>query len=334
MISLGLTDPVQQQALIDLDARGIGGAYVTEILEPQVQRAHPQGITSQNALGMRVAAFQEDTANFYTGGNLIDRLEQVVASTGITVRTATEVSRLKYQQITEDDFAWIMEFSAVGLPGPHYDAFDQVIIAAPSFSLYEVASGAVSVEDVEAASALLYQPAHVTFFIVPSRLNPDIFGNFDQILLLREQHGDNALEGVRELAFVRQVYRVGRWDDGDGDDDDNKAPKYLYRAISDGPVTERLRSLDLGITWIHETEVSSLLALPLIVIRSTSILISNSQIEHAYPLVYHNTRFPSFKLSEHGLWWTSPIHAIASTIDMSWLAGKIVAEELAKNLTK
>ncbi|KAI2640549.1 hypothetical protein GGS26DRAFT_165408 [Hypomontagnella submonticulosa] len=300
MISLGIMEFAQQPAQDALNSRGIGGAYVTDILEPQVERAHSQKIADINAYAMILAAFQEDSANAYIGGELIDRLEQIVSTTGATVRTSTEVLGLKHERTAEDKSAWLVRYNTPVSSWLQAEAFDKVVIAAPNF--FDLYHGA-SAEEVEAASALTYSPAHVTFFTVPTRINPDVYGNVDQVLFVEEQDEGSSLKGVRELAFVREVVRIG--------DNGEKIVEYLYRALSDGDATEQLRQLDLGITWMYQ-----------------------ARLEKAYPYLYPLSRFPPFKLSDQGLWWTSAIHTVANTIDMSWLAGKIVAEEVIKDIAK
>ncbi|KAI1143464.1 hypothetical protein F5Y05DRAFT_421055 [Hypoxylon sp. FL0543] len=297
MISLGILDPVREFAQHDLDSRGIGGAYETEILGPQVERVHSQGIPNISTLAMMLAAGQEDYANAYVGGELIDRLEQIVAATGADVRTGTKVSAIKHEQINSEQSAWLVAYDAPGLPFPGAEPFDRVILAAPSFDLYQ----ASPLDDAEAASVLTYRSTHVTFFTLPERLNPDDFGSGDQILFHDAQGKYDAFKGVRELAFVREV---GRLVDG------HTVAEHLYCALSDDDITEEIRN-NLGVTWLYQT-----------------------RLENAHPDLYPFRRFPPFKLSDKGMWWTSAIHAIASTVDMSWLAGRIVAEDILKDLPK
>ncbi|KAI0842115.1 hypothetical protein F5Y06DRAFT_292937 [Hypoxylon sp. FL0890] len=295
MISLGIIDPVQQFAQNGLDSRGIGGAYETEILSPQVERVHSQGIPNISTLAMMLAAAQEDYANAYIGGELVDRLEQIVAATGASVRTATKVSGVKHEQINDHESAWLVEYSARGLPVLEAEPFDRVILAAPSFDLYQVSS----IDDVEAASVLTYHPTHVTFFTLPQRLNSDDFGDVDQILFHDGQGKYDAFRGFRELAFVREVVRVV---------DGQPIVEYLYRALSDEDIERELRD-NLSVTWLYQ-----------------------ARLENAHPDFFPSRWFPPFELSDKGMWWTSAIHAIGSTVDMSWLAGRIVAEEVLKTL--
>ncbi|KAI0176315.1 hypothetical protein GGR52DRAFT_355410 [Hypoxylon sp. FL1284] len=246
---------------------------------------------------MAISAFQEDMASAYIGGEFLDKLEQILGATEVTVKTTTEVSGLKHEDISDSESAWLVKYDARGASGSRAEAFDRVIIAAPSFDLYRAAS----VDDVEAASALTYRPAHVAFFTLPSRLKPDRYGDVEQVLFIENQGGGDPLGGMRELAFVRDVTTVAN--------DGNRRVEYLYRALSDGDITERLQQLELEVTWLYQV-----------------------RLDNAYPFLYPLRRFPPFKLSEKGLWWTPAIHAIASTIDMSWLAGQIVAEELVKDV--
>ncbi|KAI0889932.1 uncharacterized protein GGS22DRAFT_149544 [Annulohypoxylon maeteangense] len=297
MISLDILGSVQELARNGLDNRGISGAYVTEVLGPQVQRAHFQKILDTSTLTTMLAAAQEDYASFYVGGELVDRLEQVIGATSANVRAGATVAGIKHAYIDEENPAWLVSYGASGLSGLRAEAFDKVIIAAPNFDLYQ----ASSIDDIEAASVLTYQPVYITFFTTPSRFRSDLFNDLNQILFFEEQAENSAFRGVRELAFVREVSRTR--------DDGSWGVEYLYRTLSNGDITEQLQQLDHEITWRYQTK-----------------------LENAYPDLHPFRRFPTFKLSEKSLWWTSAIHTIASTVDMSWLAGQIVAGEVLKEL--
>lgn len=242
MISLGILASVQEHADNALGARGIGGLYVTEVLGPQAQLAHSQPVSDISSLALMLATFQEDTANSYIGGELVDILEQMVSAIGITVQTCTEVFGLKHEMISEHESAWLVEYGASGSSKFQAEAFDKVIIAAPGFDVYQSAS----IEDVEAVSSLTYRPVHATFFTVTSRLNPDVYGDVDQILFLEEQVGDSPLGEIQELAFLREVVRF--------QDGEHKI-EYLYRSLSEGNITEKILGLDLGVTWLHQARV-------------------------------------------------------------------------------
>ncbi|KAI0140941.1 hypothetical protein F4776DRAFT_613312 [Hypoxylon sp. NC0597] len=295
MINQDIVEPAQEFAQAGLDSRGIGGAYESEILRAQVERVHSQGIPNISTLAMMLAAAQEDYANAYAGGELIDRLEQIVAATGVTVRTATEVTGIKHEQINDHESAWLVQYGAFGFPGLGAEPFDRVILAAPNFDLYR----ASSIDDVEAASGVTYHPMYVTFFTLPQRLN--VFGDVDQVLFHLPRGRYDAFKGVRELAFVREVIRVV---------DGHTVVEHLYRALSDNGAAKEIQE-NLGVTWLHQ-----------------------ARLENAHPDLFPYRHFLPFKLSDKGLWWTSAIHAIASTVDMSWLAGKIVAEDVLKGLQR
>ncbi|OTB08811.1 hypothetical protein M426DRAFT_162228 [Hypoxylon sp. CI-4A] len=295
MISLGFLAPAQEPAHDGINARGISDQYVTEILGPDVQRTHAQKISDVSTLATMLAAAQEDSANAYAGGELIDRLEQIVGSIRANVLLSTRVSGIKHAQINEEKSAWLVKYDTPRSTSAHIEAFDRVIVAAPSFDLYQTNS----IDDIEAASILAYRSTHVTFFTLPSRLDPNKFGDVNQVLFLENQNEDSPYRNIRELAFVREVI---------GFADDERRVEYLYRALSDSDVTEQLQSV-FEITWRYQVK-----------------------LENAYPYIFPIGRFPQFKLSQRGLWWTSVIHTVASTIDMSVLAGKIVAQDVLGDL--
>ncbi|KAF3062205.1 putative prenylcysteine oxidase 1 precursor protein [Daldinia childiae] len=291
LISLGIYDYAKKSTGNELNDRGIAGGYVPEVLAPEVGRVYSQNVGDISALALMLASGIEDTANAYVGGELLDRLEMIVSAVGANVRESTEVHGVKYAQINEDESAWLVQY-ATPSGRLQAEAFDKVIIAAPNFDLYSAASA----EDVEAASILTYRTAYVAFFTVPRRI--DAYGYVNQVLFL-----ENALGGVRELAFVKDIVRI--------DDDDSSTVEYLYRALADSDAVEQLEQLNLGITWWYQ-----------------------EKLENAYPYMYPSSRFPPFKLSDKGLWWTSAIHTIASTVDTSCLAGRIVAEQLINDLKR
>ncbi|KAI1469947.1 uncharacterized protein F4812DRAFT_420990 [Daldinia caldariorum] len=292
MTAAGVFDYVRKSSPQELADRGIAGDYVSDILDPEVSRVyHARSMPEVSALTLMLAAGVEDTAAAYQGGELLERLEMVLAavSARVRVRESTEVHGIKHAQISENETAWLVQFSTnpdTSIPR-QAAPFDKVIIAAPWFD-----------SDADAASALAYRAAHVVFFTVPRRIDAYGGGDVNQVLFL-----ENALGGVRELAFVREVARIA--------DDGRSTTEYLYRALADDDARQRLEQLGLGITWLYQ-----------------------KKLENAYPYMFPASRFPPFKLSDEGLWWTSPMHMVASTVDTSCHAGKIVAEQLVSELKR
>lgn len=244
MISLGILDPAQELAPNGLNNRGIEGAYITEVLGPQVERSSFQGVPSTSTLAAMLALAQEDNANFYIGGELIDRLEQVISATDATVHVGATVEGIKNAMIDEDKSAWLVSYGAMGVSGIQAEAFDKIIVAAPDFNLYQVSS----MDDIEAASVITYQPVYITFFTTASRFRSDLFNDINQILFFDNQDENSNFYGVKELAFVREVSRTN--------EDGNRVVEYLYRALSNGGAEEQLRRLDQEITWLYQTKVS------------------------------------------------------------------------------
>ena len=50
-----------------------------------------------------------------------------------------------------------------------------------------------------------------------------------------------------------------------------------------------------------------------------------AQLDHAFPLPCPRATYPPFEVGD-GLWTTGAIHSLGSTVDLSWLAGRIAAQ--------
>ncbi|KAI1345176.1 hypothetical protein F5Y15DRAFT_19578 [Xylariaceae sp. FL0016] len=321
---LGHLHAAQKWATDVLDARRISGAYRSEILDPQVRRAHAQGITDVNGLALLLAAAQEDTGNAFATNEasdaMLSRLEQIVRALDIDLRTSTRVTGLRRQKVSKQRHSWLVEHEG-SADGARVEAFDKVILAA--YDEFIVRSGDVtqvytteSVGDPETQhrphhpgdhSESPYKPTFATFFTatVDWRLLAGTNGA-SQILFLDSDASDYVRTGVHEAAFVREV---PRWDQHAG----AWSIEYLYRVLSEHEVTKYLLP-DRNITWSFQT-----------------------RIDNAYPYLWPLTSFPSFTAPDpelDGIWWTSVINRVASTVDLNWLAGKVIAEDLIKEVKR
>ncbi|KAI8965942.1 hypothetical protein F5Y11DRAFT_310869 [Daldinia sp. FL1419] len=295
LISMGIVDYARKTTSNELNDRGIGGAYVPEILAPEVSRTYAQQVGDMSALSLMLASGIEDTATAYVGGEFLERADLVVGAIGADVRESTEVRGIKYAQIDEHDFSWLVHYSIPATPDRFVaEPFEKVILAAPRLDLYQ----GIAAEDVAAVSALTYRDAYIAFFTVSRRI-----GKYGGEAINQVMFTENALGPIREIMFVRDVNRIA--------EDGSSTVEYLYRAVSDEDSVEQLEHLDVGITWIYQ-----------------------KKLENAYPSTFPANRFPPFKLSNNGLWWTSAIHTLASTIDLSCLAGKVVAEQLISEIRR
>ncbi|KAJ8129321.1 hypothetical protein O1611_g4313 [Lasiodiplodia mahajangana] len=141
-------------------------------------------------------------------------------------------------------------------------------------------------------------PVHVTFFTSDAKLSPWSRDNENQALFLDASEA----AGMRELALVREIITYDNLDAN---------TEYLYRVLSQQPVLGELPSR-ATITWSYET-----------------------RIENAYPLFSPLQRYPPFELPwANGLWWTSTIQRAATSVDLNWLAGKIAAQDLVREVTR
>ncbi|KAI0428857.1 hypothetical protein F5Y09DRAFT_311925 [Xylaria sp. FL1042] len=305
--SLGALKPLRKRAKDLLRDRRISDRYATDLLEPQVQRAHGQGLDQVTGFAAMMAAAQEESANAYRGGNLIQQLQRVVHDIDVNVRTARHVTQIKCVEIAEKRPAWLIRHeNAEGGGNSSVEVFDKVIMAASDFDVqlqngdetmldlrtyYNTTANTTDTKPREERDRDLMVPVHVTFFTSTARfISP---WDDEQVLFLEPQ----GPAGMRELTLVREVVN---------DRDDNTTDiEYLYRVLSQHPVLDELQSRT-NITWSYQTK-----------------------IEKAYPVLSPIQRFPSFEIPwAKGFWWTSVIQHAGTSVDLSWLAGKAAAQAL------
>ncbi|KAI1750934.1 hypothetical protein F4782DRAFT_228440 [Xylaria castorea] len=309
--SLGVLKPLKQRATDMLKDRGISVQYSTDILEPQVQRAYGQSLNMVTGLTAMMAAAREESANAYGGGDLIERLQRIVKDIDVGVRTSTRVTGIKYLEVNEKQPAWLIRHESVDGGGGNssFELFDKVIMAALDFDIQlengdEPTPGLMTHYNIDANNVKVsmretnpFIPVQVTFFTSDARLSPWSHDE-DQVLFLEARKA----AGMRELALVREIVSYY---------DFSTKVEYLYRVLSDRPVIKELQSR-AKITWSHETK-----------------------IEKAYPISFPLQRYPPFELPwAPGFWWTSVIQRAGTSIDLNWLTGKVVAQELIKGVTR
>ncbi|KAI8954198.1 hypothetical protein F4801DRAFT_50017 [Xylaria longipes] len=307
--SLGVSKPLKQRANDMLKGRGISVPYSRDILEPQVQRAYGQGLNQVTGLTAMMAAAREESANAHGGGDLIERLQRIVKKIDVDVRTSTRVTGIKYLEVDEKQPAWLIRHESTDGGGGNssFELFDKVIMAALDVDVQlenadEPTPGLMTHynTDADAVKASLrgtdpFIPVQVTFFTSDARLSPWSHDE-DQVLFLEAQKA----AGMRELALVREIVKHH---------DFSTEVEYLYRVLSDRPIIKELQS-HAKITWSYETK-----------------------IEKAYPILSPLRSYPPFKLQwAPGFWWTSVIQRAGTSIDLNWLAGKVVAQELMKGV--
>jgi hypothetical protein len=254
--SLGVLKHAQQWASMLLRERDISERYAAEILDPQVQRAYGQSVDQVTSIGAMLAAAQEDSANAYMGGDLVDRLQRIVRKIDVDVRTSTHVVGIKYQDIAEQHPAWLIRYESAdaeaGEGTVSVEAFDKVIMAAADFGIrLESSDGlthnltAYNENDIGTAEAAgsdesdAFVPVHITLFTSDAKLSQ--WHDDDQVLFL----GGKKAAGIRDLALVRQI--VSRHEG-------SAKTEFLYRVLSQSPVLEEMQN-HCNISWSHQTWV-------------------------------------------------------------------------------
>ncbi|KAI1828073.1 hypothetical protein F4861DRAFT_490541 [Xylaria intraflava] len=307
--SLGVLNFLRLPADAVVKSHGISERYATEILEPQVQRAYGQGLNQVTGLAAMLATAQEESANVYMGGDLIERLQRIVYGIDLDVRTSTHVTGIKPIETDKKQPAWLIQHeNAEGGNGNlSAEVFGKVIMATSNTQVRIENCDGVALNltsyyenDVDAADAAILDGApflsvHVTFFTTETKLSS--WDGEDQVLFLDAKKAG----GIREIALVREIVNIR---------DTTTELEYLYRVFSTSPVLEKLQD-HANISWSYETT-----------------------IDQAYPVLFPlRVSFPPFALPwAKGFWWTSIIHRAGTTIDLNWLAGKAVAEALVKEV--
>ncbi|KAK5636032.1 hypothetical protein RRF57_011744 [Xylaria bambusicola] len=295
--SLGVFEPLQQWARDLLDKTGISDRYATEILEPQTRRAFGQGLDHLTGFAAMLAASQEDSANAYAGGHMIERLEHIVTKLGVPVHTSTRVVGLRNDWQGNQ---WSVKYeSESGRGNTSTEVFDKVILAALDFGIrledgYGNARNLSSFqyagldEEMGGPEDDMFIPVHMTFFTTGVKLAT--WDYHDQVLFL------NGADSVHEIELVRETTS-------------HRQTQYLYRVLSRSPVLDHLKN-NYGILWSYETRMAN----------------------------WHPVRIPLFHMPvlkyppAAGLWWSSTIQQAWSTVDLNWLAGKAVADDLIKEI--
>ncbi|RWA03828.1 hypothetical protein EKO27_g11277 [Xylaria grammica] len=270
--SLGVLEHLQQWAGNLLAKRGISDRYAAEILEPQVQRSFGQRLGHVTGFAAMLAAAQEDSANAYTGGHMIERLERIVRKICVRVRTSTRVFGIKYD---EQGKQWDIEHESEREAS--IDTFDKVILAGLGFSinLESSDSGVYNLSsfyqpDLDGPEDDYFHSIYVTFFTVNTKL--PTWGSHDQVLFL------NGTGGVLEIKLVRETTSY-------------TATQYLYRVLSQVSVTGTLKR-QYDVLWDYETWIpgwqpvrSPLFRMPTLEWPVARGLWFSSLIQHAWSTV-------------------------------------------------
>lgn len=301
--------PVTKSALDRLKLNGLSQEYIRDVLGPQVRRHTGQDVDELSDLALSMALDREDQGvqTSEVGGRLTTVLSGFVNKSKAKLKFKTKVSGLKREMVEDGKESWILEYSEKRSQfGKVYEMFDKVIIAAPWNS------SSLQSEIPHHDEQIQYRSQWFTFFISNATLNSTYFGNPailpSQIVPIPSSNLPPPLVGVHEVVHLKDIARF-----------DHAAEKYyanyLYRVVSD-------RKIDKA-TIYHMAQAAD---------ESQMLASYEEKIENAYPLLYaRNDGFPHFKVTD-GLWHTSVIETIGSSVDLSWIAGENIARLIAKEL--
>lgn len=291
-----------------LSKNGIEGKYVDEILRAQARRQSGVDIEDLSDLGLSMALEREgiDSCPNKENARMMQELAAIKSNSRAVFEMSTRVTAFKQELVEEGKKKWIVEYTQAGMDGLDYEAFDKVIIAAP----WNISS-LPFVPIVETQEPVLYKPVWVTIIITKSQLTSKHFGRTPETLpteiLPIVSSPDLPLEfrGIHEITFLRQQR--------DMNSEEHLRTANLYRVLSDHPLSNAtIRTL-----WEDGVEATY-----------------SEEIENAYPITYprgSSDALGSFQLGD-GIWHTSVMDAVGTTMDLAWVAGGNVARLVEEDI--
>lgn len=303
--------PVTRSALERLKLNGLSQEYIREALGPQVKRHGGQGVDELSDLALSMMLEREDQGiqTSDIGGRLTTVLNGFVNQSKAQLKANTKVSGMRREMVEEGKESWILEYTETeNWSEVVYDTFDQVIIATP----WNTSS--FSSETSADEKQIQYRSQWLTFFISTTTLNTKHFGEPAtlpaQILPIPSSKLLPLFQGIQEITHLKDIARF-----------DRSAGKYhmdhLYRILSHQRIDKStVHQMSQG---FDDNRIPGFY---------------QENIENAYPLLYARSgSFPSFKATE-GLWHTSVVEAIGSSVDLSWVAGENVARLVGKEIER
>jgi prenylcysteine oxidase/farnesylcysteine lyase len=299
MVKAGkLGSVVGMSAVERLRINGITGAYVNEVLSPQVWRQTGQNMEELSDLAISMASERETRVPAADDGNLVMVLKEFLKRSTADLKLDTRVTGLRKELVEDGRESWTVDYQC----GKHHESeiFDHVVLAGPWNTSNLLKDHHRQAEEV------YYRSLFVTFLLSSKGLSKEYFGSSEempsQILPIPSANLPSELEGIHEISYVRDIY---------GPDVNTEAVQKLYRVLSARSLSEQdvLAFIEGGVLQSYE-----------------------ERIENAYPLMWpRKENFGEFKVQE-GLWHTGVVEGIGSSVDVSWVAGENVAKLLAKEM--
>lgn len=301
---------VATTAVERLKLNGLSLEYIREVLGPQVKRHTGQDIEQLSDLALSMALDREHQGSQITeaDGSLTTVLSAFGDLSRSELKFSTKVSALRRSMVSEGKESWILEYSDTeNKSQSSCEMFDKVIIAAPWDT-----SALLSPETSPDYEQIQYRSQWVTLFRSNTTLNNNYFGSSEtlppQLLPIPSSKLIQPFQGIQEITHLKEIARF-----------DHFTGKYnmdhLYRILSG-----------------HQIDMPTIYQLFEGFDDQLKPMFHQEEIQTACSLLYARSGgFPGFKIAD-GLWHTSAVESIGSSVDLSWVAGENVARLVGKEL--
>ncbi|OJD37979.1 prenylcysteine lyase [Diplodia corticola] len=317
---LGLVDASAATGAEFLRKNGIGEAFAHDVVQASTRVNYAQNLALVNGL-ISMVCMATDGAMSIDGGNWQIFAAMATAATH-DIRLNTTVSALAKQA---DGTYLLTPSTATTGAAAAPEAFDEVILAAP----YQFANITFTPHPPKhVPDAIPYVRLHVTLFASPHRLSPAAFNlapgtPVPRVVLTtlgaddapgtspddnRSRAGAAGFFSISTLRTVRHPRTARR--------------EHLYKIFSPAPVSGAFLAKILGVRTEFddgESDVGEDAAG-----RRGSVTWVYRKVWDSYPYEWPRVTFEEVRLDE-GLWYTSGIEGLISTMETSALAGKNVA---------
>ncbi|RDL38386.1 uncharacterized protein BP5553_02726 [Venustampulla echinocandica] len=292
-----------------LAKNGIEGKYVEEVVRAQIRKQNGLDLEELSDLGLSMALEREggEFCPNTEGGRLMHMLETFAVESRAALKLSTHVTAFKRELVEEEKEMWIVEYTQADMDELHYEAFHKVVLATPWNS-----SSLLFAPITETREQIFYKPVWITIIATEGELGSEHFGRSEtlpsQILPIASSPDlPAAFHGIHEITHLRKLYRL--------DPEGHIQNTNLYRILSD----QQPSNGTLEMLWGSGIEA-----------------IYSEEIEKAYPITYPKSSGDELGIFESGdgLWHTSVIEGVGSTVDLAWIVGGNVGRLVGENIKR
>jgi prenylcysteine oxidase/farnesylcysteine lyase len=328
---MGLLEATTVRGVDFLEANNIAERFSQEIIQASTRVNYGQNLYSIHGLETMVC-MATDGAVAVEGGNW-----QIFARMLIASKAHVQLNSSVTQIHRNENKTYTVTVSSQNSSeeASSSDLFDTVILAAP----LQYSSLSISPSPSHIPDKIPYVELHVTLFASPHKLSPRFFGltppaRTPEIVIttLPKDYPppENPEEGVGPAGFW-SISTLGRITNPH-----TKGKEYLYKIFSPKPLDSGFMSAILGLGLLDSEAEDSLAG-----ISKDDISWIHEKVWHSYPYLYPRVTFEPLLLDEDekdenqgGLWYTSGIESMISTMETSSLMGANVAALIAQGWAK